>query len=691
MNPDNADARISLLARKLAVAAESRYLAFMVMPSGSIQDVPEDEGRPIGVLVKGVVAGVRRAREVGLPTDRVLALLEPLQAGLLGRLRAWALSEATDVPLQALVTEVTHAIADRDPTGDDVRLIQRVVEESSSDSYLESWRGAMGPPPRPEEVGRALAAEEVPRAWQRAILWYPLLPEVVREAWETTVTLMSPVAAAPGREAYLERPSGVQFEWARSPMTRSDLEGLDVDEVAHRISAWRPSGDQRMVIASELARTLEDLVASDPAAWATRPLRTLALLRQATYVNHFFQGLAKTSGDLSGLGPGLVEAVVFARTHPWRPEPLGSDDFDYDPTWAPADQTGVELIGRLAERDVDLGDRFEDAWRVVVGAVRDRSGKSGISSREDPLETAINRPCTRALQVMFQLVAWEFRRNGTVREEALELLDEALELDGWNGAEHRAIIAPRLAFLLHVAPRWVERRDARLFGGEVPNDLGQLTVKLALKWGQPNRWLLERHSRAIFGAVRAGSTNALDHALVAMLWAVPGYSSEALVRKLAPADASLISDAGERLGRLLCNADQEHVNRGARFWEQVLGNQALPSEAFRGFGWWVEVEGLGQDRWEQLTLATSQRAQGTLAWCVKVAERCSREPITATGLGILRSLLRGQHDPWERPQVAEVALAALRASGGSDSELSEAWERLRAALIDLGYFGAADM
>jgi len=652
--------------------------------------VPEDEGRAIGVLLKGVVAAVRRARAVGLPTDRVLALLEPLQGGLLGRLRAWALSEATDVPPEALVTELTHAIGDRDPTGDDVRLIRRVVEELSSDSYLESWRGAMGLPPTTEAVGRALASQEIPRAWQRAILWYPLLPEAVREAWETTVTLMSPVAAGPGREAYLEPPSRVQFGWAGSPMTRSDLEGLDVDEVARRISSWRPSGDQRMVIARELARTLEDLVASDPVAWASRPLRTLALLRHATYVNHFFGGLAKTSGDLSGLGPGLVEAVVFASTHPWRPERLGSDDFDYDPTWAPTDQAGVELIGRLAERDVDLGDRYEDAWRVVVGAVRDRSGQSGISPREDPLETAINRPCTKALQAMFHLVATEFRRNGTVREEGLELLDEALELDGWSGAEHRAIIAPRLAFLLHVAPEWVESREARLFGGEAPNALGEKTVELALKWGRPNRWLLERHRRAIFKAARAGSTNALDHTLVAMLWAVPGYSTEAMIRKLAPTGASIVSDAGEQLGYLLKDADQEHINRGVLFWEQTLGNQALPSEAFRGFGWWAEVEGLDQARWEQLTLATSQRAQGSLAWCVKVAERCSREPITATALGILTSLLRGQHDPWERPQVAEVAFGALRTSG-SDSGLSEARERLRSVLIDLGHFNAADM
>jgi hypothetical protein len=159
---------------------------------------------------------------------------------------------------------------------------------------------------------------------------------------------------------------------------------------------------------------------------------------------------------------------------------------------------------------------------------------------------------------------------------------------------------------------------------------------------------------------------------------------------LAEMDASVVSDAGELLARLLGHdSDPEHLNRGIRFWEQALGTKKLPGEAFRGFGWWAEVEDLAQARWEQLTLLTSERAKGSLAWAVKVAERCRHEPITTPGLEILTSLLRGRHDPWERPQIAEVALRALRASG-DDSTLSSARERLRTALTDLGYFSATD-
>jgi hypothetical protein len=176
-----------------------------------------------------------------------------------------------------------------------------------------------------------------------------------------------------------------------------------------------------------------------------------------------------------------------------------------------------------------------------------------------------------------------------------------------------------------------------------------------------------------------------------MLREVPGYSMDETFRALVPMGASVVSDAGERLARLLMHdADHELVDRGALFWEKALEDRSLPGEAFRGFGWWAEVEGLARDHWERITLATSERAEGSLDWCVGLAERCTREPITPTGLGILTSLLRGRHEPWDRSRVAELALGALKASS-SRSLRSEARERLRAALTDLGYFEAADM
>jgi hypothetical protein len=690
MTHENASARIHLLVRKLSTSPEAEYLMLSATRFGRVEQVADGGHSETEALLKGLIQAVRRARQIGVPTGQVLALFEPIPGALLARLRAWVLTEATDVSDQMRVTEIAEAVTKRSPTGDDVRLIQLITSGATNDLQLESWKEAMGAPPTPEQVGKALAAHEVPVQWQRARFWHPLLGDHVRGEWDTVVALMSPALPAPSRSDYLETQSGVELESARSPMTKSELEDLDVVDAARKISSWRPVGD-RMTLARELGRVLEEVVASKPRAWAERPLEMLALLRHATYVHHYFEGLIKTSGALVGLGPQLVEAVAFARTHPWDIVRLGNDDFDYDPNWANADESGVALIGRLAERDLDLGDRYDEAWHVVLEAARDRSRDSFITRHVDPLETAINRPCTRALGSMFLLLGEEFRRRAAIRKDAFDLLDEALEFDGWNGAEHRAIIVLRLPFLLNIAPEWVASRESKLFGNTAPDGLGQRSIELALKWGRPNGWLLERYRRSVLRAVRAGSENALDQVLVAMLWKVPGYSIQETFGSLAPIGAVVISNAGESLARLLMrDADREHIELGARFWEKAIEDRSLPGQAYRGFGWWAEVDGLDREQWESMMLATCDRAEGSLDLCVETAERSVLEPITPVGLAIVTKLLRGRHEPWDRSRVAELALKALQTSNAT-STLFEARERLRVALTDLGYFGAADL
>jgi hypothetical protein len=658
---------------------------------GTIEQVAADEPDDPEVVLRGVIAAVRRARNMGLTTSRLFAALEPIPGGTLARLRSWVLAEATDISNDVRIAEIAQAIGNRRPTGDDVRLIQLILDSASEDPQLGPWGTALGIPPIPDEIGRALALHEIPSEWQRASLWHPLLPDKQRNAWDMAVALIAPSYPVPTQADYLEPPAGFVLEPIQSPMTSSELEVLNVDDAARKISSWRPVAGQ-LTLTRELARVLEGLVSTHPREWAVRPLQTLALLRHATYVHHYFVGLAKTSGDLADLASQLVEAIGFARTHPWDIVRLGNDDFDYDPTWAPADEAGITLLGRLAERDIDLGDRYAEAWRIVLEAARDRSSESSLSGREDPLERAINRPCTRALEAMFHLLGTELRRRATLREEALDLLDEALMLEGRIGAEHRAIIAPRIGFLLQVAPEWVKSRESRLFGSAAPDRLAQISVDMALKWGRPNGWVLQRHRRRVLHAMRESIPNALDQVLVAMMWNVPGYSIEETLRYLVPvrAGAAVVSDAGESLARLLMhNQDREHLDRGVGFWQHAL-DQALPDEAYGGFGWWAEVDGIERARWESMMLATCERANGSLDWAVKTAERSIREPISAEGLAIVTKLLRGRHEPWDRSRVAEIGLTALKTTG-SEPNLIGPRDRLRAALTDLGYFEAADL
>ena len=76
-----------------------------------------------------------------------------------------------------------------------------------------------------------------------------------------------------------------------------------------------------------------------------------------------------------------------------------------------------------------------------------------------------------------------------------------LWLEGFDGAQHRAIIASRLGFFRTIVPDWVEAKADALFGADAPDDLGQVTVDLALQWSRTSRWLLERFPTQVRDAV----------------------------------------------------------------------------------------------------------------------------------------------------------------------------------------------
>src|SRR5262249_42734428 len=134
MTSGNAETRILLLARKLTANVEADLL-FSATQTGSVEQMAEAERRGTGVVLRAVLSAVRHAREMGLPTTQILAHLSPIPQELLSRVRAWALREATDVPLDTMVGEIAEAIRHRYPTGDDVRLIDRIMNEAPSDRY----------------------------------------------------------------------------------------------------------------------------------------------------------------------------------------------------------------------------------------------------------------------------------------------------------------------------------------------------------------------------------------------------------------------------------------------------------------------------------------------------------------------------------------------------------------------------
>jgi hypothetical protein len=337
------------------------------------------------------------------------------------------------------------------------------------------------------------------------------------------------------------------------------------------------------------------------------------------------------------------------------------------------------VIKSLADSDTGFGDRRDEVWSILQTEVERRDEPSGIGDgARDPLETAINRPCTRALEAAVSFMGHEYRTGGTVRSEALDLLSSILVLEDTDGAEHRAIIAPRIGFLRHIAPDWVDEHREELFGMAAPAGLGQLTVDLALKWGRPNSWLLQQFPESVRDAVRRDVDNALEQYLVAMLWRLLGYSVEEEVDFLR--SKHKLSEAGGVLGRLLRPDDTsaEHASLVVQFWTLAL--QGKTAEPLTGFGWLSEISDLDDDTWTDLTQRTLNATRGRIDWAHKVAERAAAQPPSTGTLAILNLLVRGLADDWDRQSVMELAAPAL----GQAKQLADTaeYKRLRTTLLE---------
>jgi hypothetical protein len=682
---DNYAARLSLLCYKLRSVPEGdygrRYLNDL-RRGGSISDRPESHRHDrFDTLLHTLVEALRRAAERVDLAD-LLDAISPLPTDIGDRVRPWLLGATSSTEPRDLIAEVTRAIASRDPTGDDLRLIDRVVAECDPSEYATAWAEAMGVPPSASALGSALAAGDVPREWLRAFEWSGLLPASVTAAWATAAAILSGAYGEPSRAA-LEQPTRVEAGWGQSPLSESDLRAMTPDDAARWIAAWRPDPSQWLVSAGELGRTLQAVVKSEPTRWARSPLKTAGLLRHPTYIHHYLQGLATAATLAEAPTDELSDLVVLVRTHPWGAVPLGQDAFDYDRDWRASEKASIDLIKSLANSDIGFGARRDEVWSILQHEVERRDEPSRILDRaRDPLETAINRPRTRALEAALSFMGHEYRTHGTVRPEALALLAAILSLESADGAEHRAILAPRIGLLRHIAPDWVEEHRDELFGMAAPTGLGQLTVDLALKWGRPNSWLLEYYPDAVKDAVRRDVDNALEHYLIAMLWQLPQYPIKEAVNFLR--STNKLSAAGEALGRLLPAEDTnpELVHLAVQFWAYAIDGGTGTDETLAGFGWLSEIGALDNDTWTDLTRRTLTATRGRIDWAHKVAERAAAQPPSTGTLAILNELARGLVNDWDRRSVTELAAQAL----GEAKHLANTpeYKRLRTTLLERG-------
>ena len=472
-----------------------------------------------------------------------------------------------------------------------------------------------------------------------------------------------------------------------SPIPPDELRSLDSQTAAMTIRDWRPDPDQWPPRgAGDLAHALRTVVKENVEAWVTDPIRTVSTLRHPTYINGYLRALAEAGHDHDLPTNALLDVIRLVRRHPWKAsdEISASDDQnDFDSDWQGVEESAVALIKTLTDKDVDFGNRSNEVWDFLESQAEDLSQPSLLgwqSTGYEPHQAAINRSCTKALDTVVHLLASESRLSKAITSSrAAEIFEQSLRLTGVDGAEHRAILAPRIQFLMHVLPEWTKNHLDLFFGTEAPEDLAQLSFDQTIKWGQPKEWLLKEYRPMLRDAVRREIDRALDFMLIAMLCKTPGYSVKKTINFLKQ-HPTQISKAGRAVARLAGERDipPKRLRRAIEFWCAALKTGG----PLDGFGWFSDVNEMDDTQWVELTLETLRKNRDRIDWGNGVIKRLKTVTPTEQVLEILRRLVQGPSNEWERLRIQEEALHFL--SSAEDLRATVEYRRFQSALRERG-------
>ena len=656
-NEHNCRERLELLCFKLKSTDPDDYTLMKLRGdlTGSVADLekPRLQER-VPVLVSCLVSLLEKTW-AWLAVSDVLDLLATLPEGLAERTRAWVLSQAPDVEVESLVSEIEDAVRNRYPTSDSLGMLDRALNMAVTETALKRWRGALGEAPPIDETERATAGDETRAEWNRKAMWAKLLPQNAVGSWGHAAKLLSPEPAADLRE-WLTQRRKVMAETSTSPFSSEELGALPPPQACEKIAAWRPRVHDWEHDPRQLGQMLRTIVHDNPAQWLQHPLDLVTRLRHPTYIGSYLRAVEANAAHYPDQAGALVDVVQFVHRQPWPAEVLSDERLDYDSDWNEAKRAGIDVIRAIVNADIDLGERADEVWSLIESAARDRSEASPFLSEVDPRARAINRSCTRAFQTALMFVDSEQRASRPIRTEFVDLLDFALRIEGADGAEYRAIIAPYLAWFRQVLPEWTDDNIGLLLGEAAPANLAQITIDLAISWARPDSWLLENFRELVKTSVLRGTKMAVNHLMVAMLWECTGYNVEdvaTFIEQHKDQHPELPTRIGERLSYIVNeeNTEERYVEIATRLWESLLDSRA--ASVLGGFGWMHQCSVLDEERWAQLTLRTLKATTERGFWARGTIERAMTTPATVTKLAVLNALVRSDIEPWDMYHIAD--------------------------------------
>lgn len=671
----NTEERTSVLCHKLRRFSATDKGRMWQADTSALTDLDSisDHVRFGGLLAHYIAASVLRARSIGVPTDRLLRIVDPIPGVLGERIKCHVLVGGGD--RRTKVDHLIVRVADDLATADDKILIDDLSPFDADE--VSQVRKAFGSPPlRDAADGTDVADPAYVRAWR----WSAVLPEGALTGWESGIAEVSKVHGEPDPQT-LFRPLPTSIAgWGSSPISVETLTGMGVYGAARMVASWRPDPDGWGQSARELGRALQRVVSTQPTSWTKDPVAVVRALHEPVYIYHYFEGLIDSAADIGERASVLIDAVELVATEPWPPFPLGRDNFEYDPDWSLARRASVETIAALAENDAEYGHDLTRCWPLVLALTQDVPANLNEPADDgftDPFTRAINSSYGKGLHAALCLAAWEHRNLGAVEGPFEELLAWVLTIDGTVGLTLRAVLAAHRPLLEHIASDWIVQNWDGLFGGP----LGAATFAQTLRYSNMTPMLADQGRRELLSAARCGSNPAIQLVSIAYLQGHSGFAFDDIAAELAGTDAAFEVFCNEVPMRVVeAPVDSEAMKLAVDSWERLVTapTPARPGKVLRGLGLWAEVKSVDSETWLRLTQETVELTDGEVEGGVRVAERCRDLQPSAEGLSILICLV-GRGERWEQGRIDALAEEALRIAieeGATNPAADELRERL---------------
>ncbi|WP_157227248.1 hypothetical protein [Nocardia asiatica] len=613
--------------------------------------------------------------------DELWAWVERVEGEVGDRLRSQVLATATDQHLPEAIAHVATRIKSAGATAEDLVLVNSIMDRSPTADDLGPWVQASATP------SAWLDEDYVPADWRRMWRWAAILPESVLSAWTEAVDRLSEHFGRPDTSALtVEQRPQIEFQEIDHPLTTSRLSSLPPSEAIGLLAAYNSDGDglaSRRYFAVEGA--FEETVNSDPATWSACCLEVFTGLQSGELVEAYLRGLRANPNDAVPRTAEILDVTVprlqqtFELPDPSEPRAglTGPDGFQ---------QVMLGLVQALANQDGDIAAHLDTLWDICSRLIASAPSTGEVSS--DPLERAINSPWGEGMLTLLTLAHWESRNRDSIRREFTATLDMVIALSTASGLELRAVIASHRPLLEVIATEWLESRLRCVF---IEDPFGRQTFDLTVKWSYPTPWLRAACRDDLFNAAKREVDNATAAIATGLLSNEPGYDIATIIDRLA-GKAQVLAQVVERIAFFVQDAgpDSVRLTRAIQTWDHLISADTVADKqvVLEGTGRWAFVKHIDDDRWLQMTADTLTVTGSRIGNQMWIADRIARIPGTDDSCTISLAMLDHPENPWDRQYIAEKAIEMLRSW---PTAVTTSAHKLRARLIDLGYFAARNV